>query len=224
MGNTIPQSVLKLMKTTLKISFILFIIASGVFVYAVVKSNPSGNYYELNANQSVVLAIHHIDYGEHLQVGAWVTSVAGISFDTENNYGDRILQLVVERSETMDFDQTETVLDITTASVLRDFSVLGGYYRVTITNLLNERVGFNSGHATATPGVVVALVLSTIMLVLAIVVFSIVFSLSITLVVLAAILYPVYLIIKSDQESRAKRKKQMQQFYPQSQPNVTTEV
>jgi hypothetical protein len=173
-------------------------------------ANPNGNYYELSANQTLHFGEVYLESGDQLQVGVYVQNIDGVKFDLDNRYTEEVLLISVEKSSSTTFEDTESIVTAYAAGFFRNIDVAEGHYRVSITNLTTQRVGIGGGHASANIGLVILFILSVVMFSITIAIFAAAFGITIAMLVLLAIFYPIYLLIKSENEKNSRRK----QFYP----------
>ncbi|MHA2028670.1 MAG: hypothetical protein ACW99A_02085 [Candidatus Kariarchaeaceae archaeon] len=199
--------VVSLAGNVLKASLILFIVSSGLMIYAVADSDLSGNYHEISPNQTVVTSPLYRETGEELQFMVSTTSEEGENYESANE--EMKLHVVIERSLTYSFEESSEVYTGNVNQMVRDITVTEpSYYRMKVSNLTDRNVEFVTANAAANIGVAIVAMISIIMFSISVAVLAVTLSLSIVALVLLAMFYPLYLLIKTQSQPRV--------YYPQN--------
>lgn len=201
----------KIAGNVLKASLILLIISSGLMIYALADSNVSANYHDLSADSTLVTSPLYRESGEKLQ---YFISLG----DEDSQYDNEVMRLhvVIERSLTYSFEESTVVYTADVNGMVRDVTVTEpSYYRMKVTNLMDQNVDFVTANASADLGLVIVLAIAAFLLGISIAAFAVTISLSIVALVFLALFYPLYLVIKNESRSRV--------YYPDKYYNTVPE-
>lgn len=212
------NTLVNLTKNAFKASLILFVIASGLMIYTVIDADPTVNFHSVDAGQTIYSLPIYRHAGEKFQVYVGINSYE--SSNGENNYPANALQIVIYKSLNSDFKDAQIIGEFTTGGVYREIeSIDNAYYRMSVTNLLNVNVGVITGDAHANYGLIIAFAIAMIMFGISVSLFSLAFSLTLTGLILFGLGYPIYYMIKQENENRQMRNKGV--YYPRGYTSQT---
>ncbi|MCH8908654.1 MAG: hypothetical protein IH840_16325 [Candidatus Heimdallarchaeota archaeon] len=186
-------------KTLFKISIVSLF--AGVFLlgYTLTSVDVRGNYYVIDAQQTLILNYGHFDAGEQLQVGLSVDQTDDYTrynseYDHEHhNQGDfqenlDVVHLAIEHASDASFETVRVIKQMTSDQIFLTISTEAGYYRIVIHNLNDESIGVFGGLSDATLGQMVTIAIAAVMLGLAATSFGIAMSILWLVLIIAVIL------------------------------------
>ncbi|MDH5647212.1 MAG: hypothetical protein OEZ01_14465, partial [Candidatus Heimdallarchaeota archaeon] len=127
----VPTLLLKFVRSVLRWSSIMILVGIIMMVYSGLNAQTDGFVYNINSGVAVEFSSKYIKQDQDLQFSVDLMSYNGeaINYDTE-----KILSLVVQKSETSTFEKYDIVITMTGNNMDLYKSVGEGYYRLVITN------------------------------------------------------------------------------------------
>ncbi|OLS20624.1 MAG: hypothetical protein HeimC2_36270 [Candidatus Heimdallarchaeota archaeon LC_2] len=201
MNKSYLRSGLNIVKTILKVAFILMILGIAITTYAASQADLAGNYYEISANQSQDRYLGYFELGEDVQIGIGASFLEARE-EYDNRFTDNLMNVVLLHSESRDFSVINTIYSVETSELYRDFSADQGYYKLVVTNLTDEKISYVVIEAHSSTSMLAILVFGLVLIGIGFAIVGATIGLVFQVLMILAIIFIVRSVMENEQRKR----------------------